>query len=68
MEETEARDIPVAEFTEHVKALQKDANKGFEDEFATISNPPFSTKSAELPQNKPKNRFLNILPCEFIPP
>ena len=62
-EKKEARDIALSDFTEHVKSLHEDTNRGFEEEFSTISNPPFSTKTAELTQNREKNRFLNIMPC-----
>ncbi|XP_014900334.1 receptor-type tyrosine-protein phosphatase H isoform X2 [Poecilia latipinna] len=59
--------IPVAKFPDHYHQLSLDDNRGFSQEYQSLS--PAGTnqtqKAATLPENRGKNRFTNILPYDW---
>lgn len=63
--------ISVAQFVNHVAQLHADGDIGFSKEYEAIQNIAnqhgFSTELSQHPENKLKNRYLNILSCESIP-
>lgn len=53
--------VPISDFPAHVRKLHEGANRGFEEEFGSISTAPLSPyEVSSLPHNIPKNRFENI--------
>ena len=61
-------DIPVSRFASHVKKLHMEADKGFSIEFSSLQKQKctFPNTASQLPSNKKKNRYPNILPCEYL--
>ncbi|XP_033975824.1 receptor-type tyrosine-protein phosphatase H isoform X3 [Trematomus bernacchii] len=59
--------IPVAKFPEHFYQLGVDENRGFSQEYESFI--PVGTdqtrNAATLPENKPRNRFNNVLPYDW---
>ncbi|XP_051795405.1 receptor-type tyrosine-protein phosphatase H isoform X5 [Acanthochromis polyacanthus] len=59
--------IPVARFPDHFNKLNVDDNRGFSEEYEDLA--PVGTnqtqKAAELPDNKVRNRFKNVLPYDW---
>ncbi|KAM9336637.1 receptor-type tyrosine-protein phosphatase H-like [Symphorus nematophorus] len=59
--------ISVAKFQDHFYQLSADENRGFSQEYEILS--PVGTeqtrKEATLPENKPRNRFNNVLPYDW---
>ncbi|KAF7269541.1 hypothetical protein GWI33_017433 [Rhynchophorus ferrugineus] len=57
--------IEVARFPEHVQKLHADGDIGFSKEYDSIQNDPTnegnSSENSQHPENKPKNRYLNII-------
>ncbi|XP_060536953.1 tyrosine-protein phosphatase 99A isoform X2 [Cylas formicarius] len=57
--------IAVAHFAEHVQKLHADGDIGFSKEYEAIQNDPSnevnSSENSQHPDNKPKNRYLNII-------
>ncbi|XP_055360427.1 receptor-type tyrosine-protein phosphatase H-like isoform X2 [Betta splendens] len=62
-----SRAISVEAFAEHFRQLSLDDNRGFSAEYESLI--PVGTeqtrKAALLPENKPKNRFNNVLPYDW---
>lgn len=62
--------VPLDQFPNHVAELHADGDIGFSKEYESIQNvsnhPGFSTEISQHPDNKLKNRYLNILSCEYI--
>lgn len=60
--------IPVNEFTKHVAELHADGDIGFSKEYEAIQNESlsedYSCESSQHPDNKAKNRYLNIIACK----
>lgn len=59
--------IPIHLFAKHVASLHSDGDIGFSKEYETIQNSPtegHTVINSQLPDNKMKNRYLNILACE----
>ncbi|XP_035524593.1 receptor-type tyrosine-protein phosphatase H isoform X2 [Morone saxatilis] len=59
--------ISVEKFPDHFSQLSADENRGFSQEYETLS--PVGTeqtrKEALLPENKARNRFTNVLPYDW---
>ncbi|CAH1153716.1 unnamed protein product [Phaedon cochleariae] len=57
--------IPVALFARHVQELHADGDIGFSKEYEAIQNDAVndvnSSEHSQHPENKPKNRYLNII-------
>ncbi|XP_050529744.1 tyrosine-protein phosphatase 99A-like isoform X3 [Daktulosphaira vitifoliae] len=64
----ESQIITVDEFGKHVTNLHVDGDIGFSKEYEIIQeesiNFEFSTDASQLPENKSKNRYLNIVPYD----
>lgn len=64
----ESRIVTVDGFASHVSSLHADGDIGFSKEYEIIQeesmNFDYSTDASQLPENKSKNRYLNIVPCE----
>ncbi|PWA21894.1 hypothetical protein CCH79_00015570, partial [Gambusia affinis] len=60
--------IPVAKFPDHYHQLSLDENRGFSQEYESLADAGTNQtqKAATLPENRRKNRFTNILPCESV--
>ena len=68
-EETKYPDIKVCDFLNHVRALHADSDNGFSNEFEDITSQTRTDLMADasyLPENKAKNRYVNISACKFI--
>ncbi|KAF7661193.1 hypothetical protein LDENG_00267130 [Lucifuga dentata] len=59
--------IPVAQFTNHFYQLSADQNRGYSKEYESLT--PVGTeqtqRAASNPENKVKNRFINVLPYDW---
>lgn len=64
----ESHVVTVDSFAKHVADLHVDGDIGFSKEYEIIQegsmNFDFSTESSQLPENKTKNRYLNIVPYD----
>ncbi|XP_060848489.1 tyrosine-protein phosphatase 99A-like isoform X2 [Rhopalosiphum padi] len=64
----ESHVVTVDGFAKHVANLHVDGDIGFSKEYEIIQeesmNFDFSTESSQLPENKTKNRYLNIVPYD----
>lgn len=62
--------VSLEQFPSHVAELHADGDIGFSKEYESIqnvsNNSGFSTEVSQHPENKLKNRYLNILACEYI--
>ncbi|CAJ1087236.1 receptor-type tyrosine-protein phosphatase H-like isoform X1 [Xyrichtys novacula] len=62
-----SKTISVDQFPDHFYQLSADANRGFSEEYENLA--PVGTeqtrKEACLPENKPRNRFNNVLPYDW---
>jgi receptor-type tyrosine-protein phosphatase gamma len=62
--------VPVEEFTKHVAQLHADGDIGFSKEYELIQNESIADEHAsehsQHPDNKGKNRYLNIIACKSI--
>ncbi|XP_076869083.1 receptor-type tyrosine-protein phosphatase H-like [Brachyhypopomus gauderio] len=58
--------IPIQTFPEHFNSMSCDENQGFCREYEDLSavGTEQSHTAADLPDNKKKNRFINVLPYE----
>ena len=68
-EETKYPDIKVCDFLNHVRALHADSDNGFSNEFEDITSQTRTDLMADasyLPENKAKNRYVNISACKYI--
>ncbi|XP_034414022.1 receptor-type tyrosine-protein phosphatase H-like isoform X7 [Cyclopterus lumpus] len=59
--------IPVAKFPDHFYQLGVDENRGFSQEYESFIpvGVEQTREAALLPQNKPRNRFNNVLPYDW---
>ena len=58
--------VPVMGFLNKLAVMQTNDNQLFLEEFGSIDmNPQFSTDVANLPLNRAKNRYNNILPYDY---
>lgn len=61
--------VPVNEFAKHVASLHADGDIGFSREYEAIQNECISDDLAcehsQHPENKRKNRYLNITACKW---
>lgn len=61
--------IPVALFPQHVATLHSDGDIGFSKEYEAIQNASFQEEQCSehsmSEENKNKNRYLNIVACEY---
>ena len=67
-EPTKYPDIKVSEFLAHVRALHADSDNGFSNEFEDITSQTRTDLMADasyLPENKAKNRYVNISACKY---
>lgn len=62
--------VPVHEFSKHVAELHSDGDIGFSKEYESIQNESiteeFASEFSQHPDNKAKNRYLNIIACKCI--
>ena len=68
-EETKYPDIRVGDFLNHVRALHADSDNGFSNEFEDIASQTRTDLMADasyLPENKAKNRYVNISACKYF--
>lgn len=60
--------IPVHEFAKHVAELHADGDIGFSKEYEAIQNESineeYPSEHSQHPDNKQKNRYLNIIACK----
>lgn len=60
--------IPVHEFAKHVADLHADGDIGFSKEYEAIQNESiveeYASEHSQHPDNKGKNRYLNIIACK----
>ncbi|XP_073720191.1 receptor-type tyrosine-protein phosphatase H isoform X1 [Misgurnus anguillicaudatus] len=58
--------IPMEKFPEHFRNMSRDQNRGFSEEYEDLClvGVEQAKTTAEMPQNKSKNRFSNVLPYE----
>ena len=63
------RQIPLLQFSNHVAALHADGDIGFSKEYEAIqvssAQQEFNSEYSQHPENKNKNRYLNILACKL---
>ena len=58
--------IKVEDFNEHHASLRaKNGAKAIEEFESLVINAPFTNHAAKLLRNKTKNRYKNVIPCEF---
>lgn len=62
--------IPVSEFAKHTAGLHADGDIGFSREYEAIQNECITdehpSEHSLHPENKGKNRYLNIIACRLI--
>ncbi|XP_063404716.1 receptor-type tyrosine-protein phosphatase eta-like [Mytilus trossulus] len=60
------RPIKVSEFHRHVEMMSGNSNMGFSQEFKELGilSPKHSTEVSQIQENRPKNRYTNILPFD----
>ncbi|XP_054566052.1 receptor-type tyrosine-protein phosphatase H [Eptesicus fuscus] len=61
------RDIPAADFADHVRKNEKDSNCGFAEEYQRLvpEGHGQSQTVASAPENSAKNRYRNVLPYDW---
>ncbi|XP_070257923.1 receptor-type tyrosine-protein phosphatase H isoform X3 [Myotis yumanensis] len=61
------RDIPAADFADHVRKNEKDSNCGFAEEYQNLAMEGHgqSQTVASAPENSAKNRYRNVLPYDW---
>lgn len=61
--------IPITAFARHVAQLHADGDIGFSKEYETIQSEAareeFTAECSDHPDNKVKNRYLNITACKY---
>lgn len=61
--------VSVNEFCKHVAELHTDSDIGFSKEYEAIQNElineEFASEHSQHPDNKQKNRYLNIIACKL---
>lgn len=61
--------VPINEFTKHVAELHADGDIGFSKEYEAIQNESineeYASEHSQHPDNKQKNRYLNIIACKY---
>lgn len=61
--------VPVADFGKHVAELHADGDIGFSKEYEALQaeslNEEYASENSQHADNKTKNRYLNIIACEF---
>ena len=58
--------IRVEDFTEHVASINAQNGAKIIEEFGSlVVDTPFTHHAAKLLCNKTKNRYKNVIPCEF---
>ncbi|RVE59552.1 hypothetical protein OJAV_G00190000 [Oryzias javanicus] len=64
---TKEKDISSANFPDHFHQLSLDENRGFGQEYEDLAavGTEQARRAALLPDNKPKNRFTNVLPYDW---
>uniref|UniRef100_A0A1X7SSL4 Tyrosine-protein phosphatase domain-containing protein n=2 Tax=Amphimedon queenslandica TaxID=400682 RepID=A0A1X7SSL4_AMPQE len=64
-EEERMKPIPRSAFSQHVKEMHREREKGFELEYHSLASPKvYPHFIAKLDCNGPKNRFANIYPFD----
>lgn len=61
--------VPVNEFAKHVASLHADGDIGFSREYEAIQNESIDDlpcEHSQHPENKRKNRYLNITACKLV--
>lgn len=62
--------VPVNEFTKHVAMLHADGDISFSKEYELIQNESiveeYPSEHSQHPDNKGKNRYLNIIACKYL--
>ncbi|CAH1799924.1 unnamed protein product [Owenia fusiformis] len=61
-----SRPVPLDQLVEHIRLLSKDSDFGYSEEYEDLKQVGRDqpTSAAELPVNRAKNRFTNILPYD----
>nr|KAF6269565.1 protein tyrosine phosphatase receptor type H [Myotis myotis] len=61
------KDIPAADFADHVRKNEKDSNCGFAEEYQHLAMEGHgqSQTVASAPENSAKNRYRNVLPYDW---
>lgn len=61
--------VPVQDFAKHVAELHADSDIGFSKEYEAIQiellMDEYPSEHSQHPENKGKNRYLNIIACEY---
>lgn len=61
--------VPINEFAKHVAELHADGDIGFSKEYEAIQNESineeYASEHSQHPDNKQKNRYLNIIACKY---
>lgn len=61
--------IPVHMFSRHVAELHADGDIGFSKEYESIqaeaTTEEYASEHSQHPDNRAKNRYLNIIACEY---
>lgn len=68
-EDTKYPEIKVTDFIQHTRNMHANSDDGFSAEFEEICNRTRTDLSAEasyLPENKAKNRYVNISACKCV--
>lgn len=62
--------VPVSEFAKHVAQLHADGDIGYSKEYEALQNESIveehPSEQSQHPDNKTKNRYLNIIACKLI--
>ena len=62
----ERRAVNVEDFVEHVASINAQNGAKITEEFESlVIDAPFTQHAAKLLHNKVKNRYKNVIPCEF---
>lgn len=61
--------VPVSEFAKHVAQLHADGDIGYSKEYEALQNESIveehPSEQSQHPDNKTKNRYLNIIACKI---
>ncbi|KAG0423774.1 hypothetical protein HPB47_000466 [Ixodes persulcatus] len=67
-DDSEYASVHVSQWAKHVADLHADGDIGFSREYETFqhcTDPDLTSSYSQLNENKPKNRYINIVACEF---
>ncbi|KAH3889030.1 hypothetical protein DPMN_013076 [Dreissena polymorpha] len=60
------RPIRLSEFNTYLATMKRDSNLKFSSEYEDLKtlSPKFSTDASDMEENRPKNRYINIIPFD----